>query len=372
MDYTGNRRHNLLKAIRPSGVEAMLVTNEKNVEYLTEFNGGSSFAFVTPKNVTLLTDDRFAESLKEDMPNLETHIRPHSETTLEAAAEFIEKSGSKSVGFEAESLPLAQLEQLKLACSKVTFAPIGNELEKLRAIKDASEVERIRIAIRAAERAFAMFKATLREQDSEREMANNIDKYIRRAGANGSPFPVIVAVGSRGALPHATPGDSILADHSKLLVDFGADVGYKCDFSRTLKSPFPVAPNRKNKMERVGHSLEEVHAVVLAAQDAAVATIRAGVPAKDVDAAARRVLQKSGYENFFNHGLGHGIGMEVHELPRVRTNSNCILEAGNVITIEPGVYIPGWGGVRIEDMYLVTRDGCIALTTVSKDINALS
>lgn len=372
MDYTGNRRQNLLKAIRPAGLEAMLVINEPNVEYLTNFSGGSSYAFVTPKTVTLLTDDRFAEAIKEDHPTLDAHIRPHSQTTLEAAAEYIAKSGYKSVGFESEHMSVGTLDQLKAACPKVTFAPVGNELEKLRAIKDASEVERIRTAVRAAERAFAMFKATLREQDTERDMANNLEKFIRRAGANGSPFEVIVAVGARGALPHARPGDAVLAEHSKLLIDFGADCGYMCDFSRTLKSPFPVAPNRKNKMERTGHSLEEIHAVVLAAQDAAIQTVRAGVAAKDVDAAARRVMQKSGYETFFNHGLGHGIGLEVHELPRVRSNSNCVLEAGNVITLEPGVYIPGWGGVRIEDMFVVTRDGCIPLTTVSKDINALA
>jgi Xaa-Pro aminopeptidase len=372
MDYMGNRRTNLLKAIRPAGVESMLVTQEANVQYLTGFNGGSSYCFVNPKQVTLITDERFSEAIKEDFPTLDAHVRPHHQTTPEAAAEYITKSGFKSVGFEADHISLSQLEFFKSACPKINFVPIGNEIEKLRSIKDASEVERIRAAVRAAERAFAMFKATLREQDSEREMANNIDKYLRRAGANGSPFDVIVAVGARGALPHATPGDLTLGEHSKVLVDFGADMGYKSDFTRTLKSPFPVAPNRKNKMERIGYSLEEIHAVVLAAQDAAIQTIRAGVPAKEVDAAARRVLQKSGYEQFFNHGLGHGIGLEVHELPRIRQNSTCILEAGNVITIEPGVYIPGWGGVRIEDMFVVTRDGCIPLTTVSKEITALS
>jgi Xaa-Pro aminopeptidase len=238
-------------------------------------------------------------------------------------------------------------------------------------VKDPYEVDEIRKAIKCAERAFAMFKSTIREQDTEIDMANNLEKYMRRAGAKGSSFPVIVALGARGALPHAVPGDTVLSDCSKMIVDFGADVGYKSDISRTLKSPFPVAPNRKNKMERVGHSIDEVHAIVRAAQEAAVSTVRSGIAVKDVDAACRRVLEKAGYAEYFNHGLGHGVGLEIHELPRIRQNSNDILEAGNVITIEPGVYIPGWGGVRIEDMYVVTREGCIALTSIPKDITAL-
>ena len=372
MDFFQNRRANLLKAMKPHGVEAVLVTHEPNVQYFTGFNGGSSYVLISAKQATLISDDRFAEVLKEEFPTLDAHVRPHNKSTPEAAAEQIVKAGYKSVGLEGEHLAVNALDYFKTECAKTTFVALPNEIEKLRAVKDASEVEHIRAAIKCAERAFHMFRTTLRDQDTEKEMADNLEKFVRRAGASATPFPVIVAVGDRGALPHAVPGNRTLGEASKILVDFGADCGYKCDLTRTLKSPFGVNPNRRNKMERIGHNLEEIHAVVLAAQEAAVAAIRPGVLAKDVDAAARKVIQKAGFGDFFNHGLGHGIGLETHELPRIRQNSEDVLEAGNVFTLEPGVYIPGWGGVRIEDNFLVTRDGCLQLTTLSKDLSALS
>lgn len=371
MDFLNNRRANLLKAVKPLSVEAVLVTHEPNVRYLTGFTGGSSYVIHSPRQTTLISDERFAEELKENFPTLEAHVRPHHKTTPEATVEVINKAGYKTVGVEGDHISLNLLEFFKSECSKTTFVSVPNEIEQLRAIKDASEVEQIRVAIRAAERAFHMFRTTMRDQDTEKEMADNIEKFIRRAGAFGAAFPVIVAIGDRGALPHAVPGNRTLSEASKLLVDFGADCGYKCDITRTLKTPFGVNPNRKNKMERVGHNLEEIHSIVVAAQEAAMATVRAGVAAKDVDAAARKVIQKAGFEDYFNHGLGHGIGLENHELPRIRQNSNDILDAGMVITLEPGIYIPGWGGVRVEDDFLVTREGCLPLTTISKDISAL-
>lgn len=372
MDFLNNRRANLLKAVKPFGVEAVLVTHEPNVNYLTGFSGGSSYVLISAKQTTLISDDRFAEVLKEEFPTLDAHVRPHNKSTPEAAAEQIVKAGYKTIGFEGEHLPVNAVDFLKTATGKVSFVSLPNEIEKLRAVKDASEVEQFRVAIRCAERAFHMFRTTLRDQDTEKEMADNLEKFVRRAGASATPFPVIVAVGDRGALPHAVPGNRTLSEASKLLVDFGADCGYKCDMTRTLRSPFGVNPNRRNKMERIGYNLEEIHGVVLAAQEAAVAAIKPGVPAKEVDAVARKVIQKAGFGDYFNHGLGHGIGLETHELPRIRQNSEDILEAGHVFTLEPGIYIPGWGGVRIEDNYLVTREGCLQLTTLSKDLSALS
>lgn len=176
-------------------------------------------------------------------------------------------------------------------------------------------MEAIRAAVVVAEKAFRMFVATIHESDTEKAMADALENYVRRRGARQSSFPPIVAVGER-ALPHCPPSAERQAgDGSKLLIDFGADLGYKSDITRTIRSPFGTTPTRRNKFERVGYSLEEVHAVVLAAQDAALAAVRGGVKAKDVDAAARKVIQKAGYGEFFTHGLGHGLGLEVHEAP---------------------------------------------------------
>jgi Xaa-Pro aminopeptidase len=241
-------------------------------------------------------------------------------------------------------------------------------------------VERIREAVRVAERGFRMFIATLREADTEKDMVDAIESYVRRAGARCTPFPPIVAVGERGALPHAPPTARQLGDGSKLLVDWGADLLYKSDLTRTLKSPFGTNPSRRNKMERVGFDFDEVYKIVLDAQNAALAAIKPGVKARDVDAAARKVFASAKLRkhpelklaDYFTHGLGHGIGLEVHEAPKVRANSDDTLEAGMVITIEPGLYLPNWGGVRIEDDVLVTYDGCRLLSTLSREATTLS
>ena len=200
-------------------------------------------------------------------------------------------------------------------------------------------------------------------------MSDALAGYVLRSGGRGLPFTPITAVGERTALPHAVPTDRLLADGSKLLVDWGADMLYKCDITRTMRSPFGTAPTRKNKHERVGFDFNELYGHVLAAQNAAIATIRHGAKAKDVDAAARKVLamaKVSGLDgnlaDYFTHGLGHGIGLELHEAPRVRANSEDVLETGMVITVEPGVYLPGWGGVRIEDDVVVTAEGVELLT----------
>jgi Xaa-Pro aminopeptidase len=206
-------------------------------------------------------------------------------------------------------------------------------------------------------------------------MVDNLESYIRRSGGRGSAFPPIVAVGERGALPHAPPTSRQLGDGSKVLIDWGADLLYKSDMTRTLRSPFGTSPTRRNKPERVGYNFEELYGIVLEAQNAAIAAIRPGVKAKDVDAAARKVFaaaklkHRTGVklETFFTHGLGHGIGLEVHEAPRIRSNSEDVLEVGMVFTIEPGLYIPTWGGVRIEDDVLVTPNGATLLSSLPRD-----
>jgi Xaa-Pro aminopeptidase len=353
-----------------------------NVTYLTGFTGDSSFFALTPKNEIVVSDTRFEGQVAEECAGLEAHIRPHTRTTLEAAAEVLTKSGAKAVGVEGNRITLGELEQLKQLAPKVTFVSLDGLVEAQRAIKDPGEVEKIREAVRVAERGFRMFVATLREADTEKDMVDALEGYVRRAGARGTSFPPIVAVGERSALPHAAPTAKPLGDGSKVLVDWGADLLYKSDLTRTLRSPFGTAPSRRNKQERVGYDFEELYAVVLAAQNAALAAIRAGVKAKDVDAAARKSIASARLKSerhtgrqlgdFFTHGLGHGIGLEVHEAPKVRANSEDTLEAGMVITVEPGLYIPEWGGIRIEDDVLVTNDGCRLLSTLPREPGTLA
>lgn len=372
MDYFTQRRTNLSKALKKDGHDNILVTNPVSVTYLCGFTGDSSYLLLHGKGATLVTDDRFAQQAAAECPSLDLHVRPHTKTTPQAAGEVLTKAGVKSCTVEADHCSLGLLSAVQTQSPKTTFTPVAGQVEALRMLKDAGEVEQIRVAVRAAERAFQMFRSMLRESDTEKDMVDALECFVRRAGAKGTSFPPIVAVGDHGALPHAPPTTRRLGEASKLLVDFGADVGYKSDITRTFRSPFGTNPTRRNKMERVGYNLEEIHAVVMAAQTAAAAAIRPEVPARDVDSAARRVIDKAGYGEYFTHGLGHGIGLEVHERPRVRQNSDDVLDAGMVITLEPGIYIPGWGGVRIEDDYLVTREGAVCLTTLPKDGSLLT
>jgi Xaa-Pro aminopeptidase len=380
MNYPLQRRQALARSLKKHGVDSFLVTNPINVTYLTGFTGDSSFYFASARHSILVSDTRFEAQIREECPGLEATIRGHNKTTHEAAAEVVNKAGAKAVGVEATHLTLGDLEFFEGASSKATFVPVKGVIEAQRVIKDVSEVEKIREAVRVAERAFRMFAATIWETDTEKVMADAMEGYVRRCGARWTSFPPIIAVGERGALPHAPPTGKRLQEGSKLLIDWGADLLYKSDLTRTLRNPFTITPTRANKDERTKYSLEEIYDVVLQAQTAALNAIRPGVKARDVDAAARQVFASAKIRNhsglrlseLFTHGLGHGIGLDIHEAPRVRENSDDVLEEGMVITLEPGIYIPNWGGVRIEDDVLITPNGATLLTTLPREFGALN
>ncbi len=378
MDYFTHRRSTLAENFPTLGIDAFLVTSPVNVTYLTGFTGDDSYFVGTAKHSIIVSDTRFEEQIKEECTEIEASIRSHNRTTPEAAADVLSRTGAKAIGVEANRISVADLERFQALMPKVNFVPLEGTVEAQRLIKDPGEVEKIREAVRVAERAFRMFTAMLCESDSEKFMADALDAYLRRAGARCAAFPPILAVGERGALPHAPPTSKQLGETSKLLVDWGADLLYKSDLTRTLKSPFGIKPSSPNSGESTAHNFDEIYQAVLAAQNAAIAAIRPGVKAKEVDAAARQVFAstqlrrppKGNLADYFTHGLGHGIGLEIHEAPRVRANSEDVLAAGMVITIEPGIYIPGWGGVRIEDDILVTPEGCELLSTLPRELSA--
>ena len=378
MNFFAQRRQALTQLLKADkqGPDAILITGAPNVTYLTGFTGDATFFVATPRAAVLVSDSRFEAQIGDECPEVgapqgvDLHIRPHNKTTLEATIEVLAKVGAKTIVVEANRLTVGELQWLQELGPKLTFVPRTNLVESLRAVKDASEIEIIRAAVRVAERAFKMFTATLRETDTEKDMFDAMENYIRRAGGRWSSFSPIIAVGERGALPHAPPTGKQLKEASKLLIDWGADLLYKSDITRTIRSPFAIKPTAKNKFERVGHDFDKVYQAVFDAQTAALNAVRPGVKGKDVDVAARKALAAADLEPYFTHGLGHGVGLEIHEAPRVRANSDDILEAGMVITLEPGVYLPGWGGVRIEDDVLITPDGGVLLTTLPRDLSA--
>lgn len=356
MDYFAQRRENLVRLLGTEVVDAFLITNPINVSYLTGFSGDSSSLVVSRTRAMLVSDARYTAQIGEECPGLESHIRPHHQFIQNAAVEVLSKLGCRQVGFERAHVSVSDLETLIALVPHVEWKPGRDRVESLRQVKDESEVIQIREAIAMAERAFGMFRAMLRPTDTEKELSDNMEWYVRRSGGRCSSFPSIIAAGERAALPHAPPTSRSVGDAELLLVDWGA-VGraYNCDLTRVLAG------------HRISPKLEQVYAVVLQAQQKALAAIRPGVRARDVDAEARAVIGEAGFGQFFGHGLGHGLGLQIHEAPAVRRNSEAILQAGMVFTIEPGIYLPGWGGVRIEDDVLVTPEGCEVLTHVPKE-----
>jgi len=355
MDYFAPRRESLSRLIEPEGVDAFLITNPINVSYLTGFSGDSSFLILGKPRAILISDARYTEQIGEECPGLEAHIRPHDQTIQKVATDLLDKLGFHQVGFESGQLSVADLETLIGLVPRIAWKPGRDRVELLRVVKDASEITQIREAIVIAEKAFDMFRAMLRPTDSEKDLSDNMEWYVRRAGGRCASFRTIVASGERAALPHAPPTSRLWDAAELLLVDWGA-MGrfYNCDLTRVFAG------------HRISPKLEQVYEVVLRAQQKALAAIRPGVKARDVDAEARAVIGEAGFGQFFGHGLGHGIGLQIHEAPGIRQNSDAVLQAGMVFTVEPGIYLTGWGGVRIEDDVLVTPDGCEILTHVPK------
>ncbi len=356
MNDPARRRQRLARQLRAEGVDAFLVTNPVNVTYLTGFTGDSSYLVLGRRHAVLVSDPRFTAQIEEECPGLDAHIRPPVQTVAQAAAVVLGKMRAGAVGFESAHLSVAELERFQGLVPAAAWKGGTDRVERLRARKDPSEIARIREAIAVAERAFAMFCAMLRPDDTEKDLADNLEMYIRRAGGAGSSFPSIIAVGERAALPHAPPTGRRVAEGEMLLVDWGASARlYKSDLTRVLAT------------RKISAKLEKVYAVVLKAQERAIRAVRPGAKARDVDAEARTVIARAGFGPFFGHGLGHGLGLQVHEAPALRQNSEAVLAPGMVVTVEPGIYLPGWGGVRIEDDVLVTPDGCEVLTGVPKD-----
>jgi len=356
----GARRQKLLQKLRDSGVDALLITNFTNVSYLTGFSGDDSYLLIGKKLTLLISDSRYETQLSEECPDLEVFIRRPTMSMNQAVVRAIKQAKLGKIGFESSAMTFDEWETLRDGVPEAELLPLAGLVEELRMIKDADEIAEIRLAIRQAERGFATLRATLRREQTELEVAHDLEHAMRRFGAQGASFPPIVAVGPRAALPHARPTEARIADADFVLVDWGANSSqrYKSDLTRVLVTGKPSAKLRK------------VYEIVLTAQLAGIAAIRPGVRCCDVDKAARDVIAQAGHAKAFGHSLGHGIGLDIHEGPRLSGSSQMELKPGMVVTVEPGIYLPGWGGVRIEDDVLVTRDGCEVLTSVPKDFDS--
>lgn len=354
------RRQKLLQQLKAADLEGLLVTNFVNVTYLTGFTGDDSFLLVSRAATILISDGRYTTQLSQECPDLEVHIRSVKSSILTATAQVLAKAGVRNIGIESNSTTIAEYERLTSQLQNCDLVPTEGRVEALRMIKDGDEVQQLRAAVRQAEKGFAVLRATLRGEQTEREVAFDLEHAMRQFGAKGASFPPIIAGGPRSALPHARPTDALISTADFVLVDWGAEgaTGYKSDLTRLVVTG------------KISPKLENVYRVVLKAQLAGIAVIRPGARCCDVDAAARKVIEEAGFGKNFNHGLGHGIGLDIHEGPRLNAATDLELKPGMVVTVEPGIYLPGWGGVRIEDDILVTRHGHEVLTSVPKEFES--
>ncbi|MFZ4080191.1 MAG: M24 family metallopeptidase [Pirellula sp.] len=355
------RRDRALRALRAHGAKNLLVTSPYNVSYLTGFTGEDSFLWLTSKEVVLLSDGRYEEQIQSEVQGVDLVIRPPSTTIVDAAAEALDSRPDQTVWIESASTSVAQWERLKEQMPTKTLTSCAGVIERLREVKDAYELSLIQESIGIAQRAFKATSELLQGDMSEKQIADDLEFAMRRLGAESAAFKTIVGVGERSALPHGRPSTKRLSDSSFVLIDWGAKKNaYMSDLTRVVFTDKPPA------------KLEKMYRAVLAAQSAAIEAIGPGTIMGDIDRMARKALEHAGLEKRFTHGLGHSFGLEIHETVRLGKGQPRELEVGMVLTVEPGVYIPGLGGVRIEDDVLVTEDGYRVLTSLPKEWEEVS
>jgi len=343
--------------LRAEGLDAFLVADEANVVYLTGFTGDSTWLVVTQDHAWLITDGRYAEQAAAEAPMCQ--VAQHKVSLAKTAAELANASGGKTLGFEANVLTVATHADLAKELSGVEAVAKKGLAEKLRQVKDEAEVAAIRRAAETADAALQAVRDRLAPGISEAGLANELEYQMRRLGARKASFDTIVAVRERSSLPHARPTEAVIRAGDAVLVDWGAERDLYCsDCTRVLFLGPPDARWR------------EIYQLVLEAQQKAIAAIRPGVACREVDAAAREHIAQAGYGDDFKHGLGHGVGLRVHEGPGLGARSEETLAEGMVVTVEPGIYVPGWGGVRIEDLVLVAPEGAELLTALPKSLEA--
>lgn len=358
-DFIARRVEKVRAALQQAKTPALLVTGFADVSWLTGFEGDDSHAIITPERVLLISDSRYEEQITREAPWATVVMRKKS--IWEETARQLKRLKLPRIAVQPESLTLrgqATLQEfLKKNHVRVKLAPVADAIITLRHIKDDHEIAITEEAIRIAEGAFEALRGQIKAGMTENDIAGRLGYEMRKRGALNSSFDSIVAAGPNGSLPHYRPGEVKLEPNAPLLVDWGARYrGYCSDLTRVLF--FGTASPK----------MREIYKIVLEAQLAGIASIKPGVHGKKVDRAARDVIEKAGYGKEFGHGTGHGIGRDIHEAISLSKLSTTTLAPGMIVTVEPGIYLPGTGGVRIEDDVLVTETGHRVLSRLPKDL----
>lgn len=358
---TGSRIDRLRTGLAAAGVEALVVTSLTNIRYLTGFTGSAGMLLVADGAAVLVTDGRYGQQAPEQMAAAGVAARCEVAPAVEQRGLVAGLAGAMTGRLGLEAAHVSWARQRSFATDwfpgRDLVATVGL-VEDLRRVKDKGELARVAAAAAVADAALAEVRPLLVEGPRELDVAHALDAGMRRLGASGPSFETIVAAGPNAARPHHRPGPDVIRRGEAVVVDFGAEVdGYRSDMTRTVWVDELADPTMRRVVQ-----------VVAASQAAGVAAVAAGVAAADVDRACREVIAGAGWADEFLHGTGHGVGLDIHEAPSVAATSADTLAAGHVVTVEPGVYLPGLGGVRIEDTVVVAADGCRTLTFTVKDL----
>ena len=351
-----SRRIALLRErMRHQGVDAFVVSSLFNIRYLTGFTGSHGLCIIGKKDAFFVTDPRYTLQARREV-NVCRRITTRK-GLYEAVGQYGLLQGCRNVGFESDSVTYAEYRLMRSIRGSVSFVPTRDVVESIALVKEKKEVECIRAAVGVSDRVFDEVLRALKPGVSELEVAAEISYHHKKFGAEKDAFEPIVASGERGAFPHARASSKKIRNREMVMLDFGCTVdGYNSDITRTVT------------IGSASVQVRRIYEVVLHAQLEAVGVARGGMMAKDLDSVARDRITKEGYGKYFTHSLGHGLGLRLHERPRVSSLSKESLNTGSIITIEPGVYLPGFGGVRIEDDVLLTSGGCEVLNCAPKQL----
>ena len=351
--YT-RRQEKLLETVARQGLEGLLVTNLTNIHYLSGFTGSAATCLLLPKENHFFTDGRYQDQSRQEVQGFTIHVdsAPH----VEQAKKLGIVPREAKIGVEGDFVSVNLFQQLKELFPTVTWEPTTRLVEEIAAVKEPSELELIREAVAVTDRVYEEILPLIKVGVTEKDIANRLSMLYREY-ADGDAYPPIVAGGPNGALPHAVPTDRPFQEGDFIVIDAAARLdGYHADMTRT---PLVGKPTDRHR---------ELYDVVKAAQEVGCKTVRAGRTCKEVDTAVRDYIQDQGYGKYFSHSTGHGLGLEIHTMPRLSQQSKDVLKENYVVTIEPGIYDPQWGGIRIEDDVIVTGEGCEILNRTTKEL----
>jgi Xaa-Pro aminopeptidase len=345
----------LRKLMEEKGLPSLLITGDVNRQYMSGFTGSAGYVLITDERAILLTDFRYMTQAPQQAVQYE--VVEHAPKAMETVKELLAQEKITKLGFEQNDLSYGAYLAVAGVLSGIELIPTDGLVEELRMVKDDEEIAIMQEAADLADRTFSHVLGFLKTGAVEKDIALEIELYVRRNGAASTSFETIVASGERSALPHGKASDRVLGTNEFVKLDFGAYYrGYCSDITRTVVLGKATDKHR------------EIYNIVLEAQLTALDGIRPGMTGREADAIARDVITRHGYGEFFGHGTGHGLGMEIHEAPRLSKMGDVVLKPGMAVTVEPGIYLPGFGGVRIEDDIIVTENGIRILTKSTKEL----